>query len=415
MSSAIADEPKAVFLATMAREMHRAGIATDELETTLSSIASAIDLPAQIFALPTYITIAVGPDWRQQIALMRLPPGTVNLRRIALLNLIYADVRRGAIDYQEAIARIERLDRTWPGFSPLWQIPALLLVATGVAVVLGGGLREQIVAGGIGLVTGVLSAITRRFPVIAHLYEVLASFSSTLVFALFDHLFGSANVFISIIAGVVVVLPGYSLTLALSELANGNLVAGVARLGKVFSTLLALGCGALLGFAIVGPSLLEGANVQTEPVPFAGWVIAAILMSVGFSINLDARARDFVWVFASSVVALGTSHLLAMTPVHVVNAFVSAFVCGIVASLGARLLRIPQPVMLVPALLVLVPGSLSYESILFAFHSNINTALASAVNAVSQAVLIVAGLLLSQILLPTSPLRVTRKIQNVPS
>ncbi|MGB8796873.1 MAG: hypothetical protein WCC70_04900, partial [Candidatus Aquilonibacter sp.] len=50
--SAIADDPKAVFLATMARELHQAGVATDTLEETLADVASAIGLTTQIFALP---------------------------------------------------------------------------------------------------------------------------------------------------------------------------------------------------------------------------------------------------------------------------------------------------------------------------------------------------------------------------
>lgn len=57
--SAIADDPKAVFLATVARELHQAGVATDTLEETLGDIASSIGLTTQIFALPTQITIAV--------------------------------------------------------------------------------------------------------------------------------------------------------------------------------------------------------------------------------------------------------------------------------------------------------------------------------------------------------------------
>ena len=89
----------------------------------------------------------------------------------------------------------------------------------------------------------------------------------------------------------------------------------------------------------------------------------------------------------------------------VLVAFASAFVCGIVANLGARFLRVPQPVMLVPALLVLVPGSLSYESVLFAFQQNIGSALPLAANAIVNAILLVAGLLLSQMVFPSTTLR----------
>jgi len=96
-----------------------------------------------------------------------------------------------------------------------------------------------------------------------------------------------------------------------------------------------------------------------------------------------------------------------------VAAFGAAFICGIVANLGARYLRIPQPVMLVPALLVLVPGSLSYESVLFAFQQNITTSLTFASNAAFAAVELVAGLLLSQLLFPTTVLRLQGGIGRV--
>jgi uncharacterized membrane protein YjjP (DUF1212 family) len=403
--SEIADDPKAVFFATMARALHRAGIATDSLEETLEGVAAAIGLQVQIFALPTNVTIAIGDDYHQQTVMLRMNPYRVNLRRISLLNVIYDDLRMGRIDYYEASRLLGDLDAFAPGFSPWLQIPSLTCIAAGVAVLLGGGLREICVAAIIGIAIGTISAFGTKQPIVERLFEVIAAFAGTLIVAGFTKLFGPTNIYISIVAGVVVVLPGYSLTLALHELANHNLVAGVARLGKVLSTLLALGCGALLGFTVVGPSLLQAGDVHAHPVGATYWFVAVILLSAGISIELDARARDFFWVFASSFVAILTSHVFGSLPVHQVAAFASAFICGLVANLGARYLRVPQPIMLVPALLVLVPGSLSYESVLFAFQQNVNTALTFAANAVTAAILLVAGLLLSQLVFPSSPLR----------
>jgi uncharacterized membrane protein YjjP (DUF1212 family) len=390
----------------MARELHQAGVATDSLEETLTEIAHAIGLSTQIFALPTQITIAVGPSWNQNIVLMRLEPGNVSLRKLTRLNEIYDRLRSGAIDYREAAVEVSTLDTRWPRMNILWQIPALALVAAGVAILLGGGWRELTVATCIGLVTGVIAAVADRHALVARLFEVLAAFTGTLIVALFMRLFGPTNIYISIVAGVVVLLPGYSLTLALHELANSNLVAGVARLGKVISTLFALGCGALLAFALIGPSLMQTGDVQPHAVAARLWAVAALLMAIGLSIDLDAQLRDFVWVFAAAFVALLTSHVLGSTPLHEISAFLSALICGLVSSLGARVLRIPPAVMLVPALLVLVPGSLSYESVLFAFQHNISTAFTFAANAAFAAVQLVAGLLLSQLLFPTSALQI---------
>ncbi len=406
--SAIADDPKAVFVATMARELHRAGVATDALEETLTDIAATIGLTMQVFALPTQITIAVGPNWNQKLAMLRLPPGRVNLRRLAVLNGIYDDLRAGRIDYREASVAVSNVDRRWPGRNAAWEIPALTLLAVGVAILLGGGARELIVAGCIGFFTGIVSAVAERVPIVARLFEAIAAFAATLIVAAFSRIFGPTNIFISIVAGVVVLLPGYSLTLALHELANGDLVAGMARLGRVLSVLLELGCGAFLGFAVIGPSLLQTGDVTPHAVPGHLWILASVLMAVGISIDLDSRARDFVWVFAACFVALLTSHLLGGTQVHSISAFISAFLCGIVANVGARVLRLPQPLMLVPALLVLVPGSLSYESVLFAFQHNISSAFTFASNATFAAIQLVAGLLLSQLVFPAKTLQVHR-------
>jgi uncharacterized membrane protein YjjP (DUF1212 family) len=397
-----------VFLATMASELHQAGVATDTLEETLGDIASAIGLTTQIFALPTQITIAVGPRWNQKLVLLRLDPARVNLRKLSLLNAIYEDLRAGKIDYREASALVSSIDTHWPGRNVAWEIPALALVAVGVAILLGAGPREMTVAGAIGLFTGVISAIAERVPIVARLYETMAAFAAALIVAMFSRLFGPTNIYISIVAGVVVLLPGYSLTLALHELANADLVAGVARLGRVLAVLLELGCGAFLGFAVIGPSLLQTGDVTPHAVPSHLWIIASVLMAVGISIDLDSRPRDFVWVFAAGFVALLTQHLLGGTQVHQISAFLSAFLCGIVANLGARILRLPQPLMLVPALLVLVPGSLSYESVLFAFQHNISSALTFASNAAFAAVQLVAGLLLSQLIFPAKALQAQR-------
>ncbi len=404
--SAIADDPKAIFLGTMARELHRSGVATDGLEETLGDIAETIGLTVQIFALPTQITIAVGPMWNQRIVLLRLPPGRVNLRRLSLLNSIYDKLRAGEIDYREASVQVSNIDRRWPGRNALWEIPALTLLAVGVAILLGGGARELTVAGCIGLFTGIISAIADRVPIVARLFEAIAAFAATLIVAAFSKIFGPTNIYISIVAGVVVLLPGYSLTLALHELANNELVAGMARLGRVLSVLLELGCGAFLGFAVIGPSLLRTGDVMPHAVAGRWWILAVALMTAGISIDLDTPLRDVVWVFASSFVALLTSHLLAGTHVQPISAFLSAFFCGVVANVGARVLRVPQALMLVPALLVLVPGSLSYESVLFAFQHNISSAVTFGINATFAAVQLVAGLLLSQLVVPAKALQV---------
>lgn len=405
--AAIQDDPKAIFLARTAQELHRAGVASDQLEVTLTSISAALGLRAEIFALPTNVMLAIGPRYAQQIVMLRMSPGRVDLRRLALLNEIFDELQGGRIGLEGANERLRGLDALCPPPPVVLSVAALASVAVGVAVLLGGGVNELIVAALIGASTGVLSFFTRRNAVMDRLFEVFAAFFATLIVAAYTHYVTPVNLYISIVSGVVVLLPGYSLTLALHELANQGLIAGTARLGRVFAILLALGCGAFLGFAVVGSIFASTANVHPQPVGPAFWAAAILLLSFGLSVDLNARFRDFTWVFLASIVALGTSYLASKVPgAHQVAPFLASLVCGLVANGGAKFLRVPQPVFLIPALHVLVPGSLSYQSVLWVVADNNYADAASlAAHALVAAVLIVAGLLLSQLIVPGAPLR----------
>lgn len=406
--AAIHEDPKAIFVVQMARELHRAGVASDQLERTLGSIGEALDLQVEIFALPTNVMLAIGPRYAQQIVMLRMSPGRVNLRKLAVLNEIFDELQSGRIDLQRASAEVRDLDKKCPPPPAFRSIAALASIAVGIAVLLGGGVHELIVAALIGVSTGILFFFTARNAMMDRLFEVFAAFVATLIVAAYTHYAHPVNIYISVVAGVVVLLPGYSLTLALHELANQGLVAGTARLGRVFAILLSLGCGAFLGFAVVGSIFAHTADVQPHPVGTAFWIVAILLLSFGLSVDLDARFRDFAWVLLASIVALGTSYAFSTVPgAHEVAPFLASLTCGLVANGGAKFLRVPQPVFLIPALHVLVPGSLSYQSVLWVVSAkNYQDAATLAVNALIAAVLIVAGLLLSQLLVPAEPLRV---------
>jgi len=406
-SAYLGDDPKAVFVTQLARELHRAGVASDQLERTILSAARVLGLQVEILSHPTDVMIAIGPRYSQQIVMLRLDPGRVNLRKLAFLNELFDRLQAGTIALPQAVEQLREIDALCPPPPALVTILGLSGVAVGVAVLLGGGVNEIVVAAFIGAATGVLSYLAGRSGIVNHLFEVIAAFVATIAVAAYSHWISPVNLYVSIVAGVVVLLPGYSLTLALNELANQDLIAGTARLGRVLAILLSLGCGAFLGLAVAGTAFTHTAEVRPHPIPAGYWAAAMVLLSAGLSVDLDARLRDFAWVFLSCLVALGTTYALRNASAHQVAPFIAALVCGLVANGGARFLRVPQPVLLVPAIHVLVPGALSYQSVLWIVSAhNYEDAATLAANAVIAAILIVAGLLLSQLIVPGAPLRV---------
>lgn len=386
-------------LLALGRGLHQAGFPTDSLEQTLREVAGACGIALQVNVLPTSLTLAVGSGFSQQLVILRLEPGKLHLRKLALLDGVVRALRRGR-EPGQALAHVTAIDTAVQPDPPLLTIAAYALLACGTALLLGGGNAEVLVSGLVGLAIGAIAAVGQRSLRVDRVFEVLAAFIATVIVGLWESYVGPIALYVVLIAGIVQLLPGYSLTTALGELANRNLVSGTARLGGVFVTLLSLGCGFALGAGLMRNAVLNGPTVSPGHTTPGSLVISAVLMALGIALILHARYRDAGWIVASCLATIALAHWLPALGVTEASPFATAFVIGLVTTLAARYLRIPQAVVLVPGLLVLVPGSLSYESLLYVFQADATDALSLGTRALLSAILIVAGFLTSQLLTP---------------
>ena len=395
---AVAGDSEAALVIALGRAYHQSGVPSDQLEALMHAIADALGLELQVTALPTSITAAIGVAERQNVVLLRLEPGVIDLRRLAMLNAVYERILHHRIDANRVLAEVDAIANIRHTTSPAATILAYTALSLGVGIILGGGRNEIFASGAIGLGTGTLSVFARVVPTIDRLFEVFAAFLATAIVTLYAHTVHALNVYVPLVAGVVQLLPGFQLTAALHELAFRNLVAGTARLGSVFMTILTLGSGFALGIAVVGTSALHMAPRATMmPLSWIAIGLAVLGVATGIAILENARLVDYPLVFGSCAVAEVAYRLFALLPAHQVATFGSAFVVGIVTALGAKYARIPQAVLLFPGLLVLVPGALSYESILYILQSDAADAAAIAVSSAIGAVEIVMGVLLAQL------------------
>ena len=397
MREIVADEPRTALVIAIGRAFHQSGMPSDQLEAVMHRTAAALDLELQVTALPTSITAAAGPANAQRVVLLRLEPGAIDLRRLALLNILYDRILAGAISTRQALTDVGRIVAATRAIAPVRTLAAYCALSVGVSIVLGGHLDEGIVSATIGLAVGATSIAARYADTIDRLFEVLAAFLATVIVSMYAGHLSPLAVYVPLVAGVVAVVPGWQLTAALHELAYRNLVAGTARLGSVFMTLISLGCGFALGIAVVGPGALHVSRIAYAPVPWYALVAAVLGIAIGIGVLQHTRPIDVPWLLASCGTAEIAYRIFANSPAYQVATFGAAVTVGILANALARFARVPQAVLLIPGVIIIVPGALSYESILFILQSDAADAGAIALNAVIGAVEIVAGLLLSQL------------------
>jgi uncharacterized membrane protein YjjP (DUF1212 family) len=350
---------------------------------------------AQFFSTPTSIMFAFGELEHQETHLLRLAPAGPNIGRLSKLDRVVADVLDGSISTPEALVRVERIEAEPSPYSAFVTILAFGLGSAGIARFLGGGVTEIAVGGFLGMITGSLEALARGGRRIARVYEPLAAFAAAFIATCVAALLGPYATSTAILAGIIALLPGLVLTNAVRELAERHLASGTARLAGATMNLLGLIFGVLLGSR--SAAALFGAARELTPAALPWWTIAIAILATGvsFVVILKAEPRDTAWIVLASAV----SYLLASTTVRTAGTelglFIAAMFDGVAATLWGRWRDRPQSVVLVPAILMLVPGSVGFRSLNSLLERNVIAGVQTAFTMALAATALSAGLLVA--------------------
>jgi uncharacterized membrane protein YjjP (DUF1212 family) len=359
------------FILQLARQLHQHGTPAHRLEATLAVLARRLGVRAEFFSTPTSIMVGIGDLEQQRVHLLRVEPGEPNLGHLAQLGEIVRQVMDGEITPAEGLRRIEVMDAAPPAY-PRWLVlSAFVLASAAIACFLEVRLGDLVVASLLGLVTAVTALTASRWESTRPVTEPLAAFVvSALAFAL-DGLLGTRTGYATSLAGLAILLPGLTFTVALTELSTRHLASGTARLSGAIVTFLGLGFGLALGAKAGGAAgdalghlvpAMQGA-LSRSPLPdWTEWA-ALLVAPLAFTILLSARRQDAPLIVIACAAAYVTSKLAGAAVGEELGAFLGAFVVSAGSNVLARARRRVAMVTQVPGLLILVPGSIGFRSV----------------------------------------------------
>lgn len=388
------------FLATAARLLHRSGAPTDRIESVLMAGAARLGVRLQVLATPTAVELAFGRA-RQRSVLIRGDAGSASLARLVAIEQVLARVGRGLVGAGEGRRELLAIASQPPLHGPLGQLLAHALLAGSAAASLGGGVLEVLLSAALGLALGLLAHAGRP---LASLHAPLATFVAALLGQGLAHMLPGVDGGRVGLAGVIVLLPGLSVTLALGELATRHLVAGTARLAGAVTSLLTMAFGLALAQRLLAlghpPVLLELDPRWTAPLPELARAAALVLAPLGACVLFEARWRELPIATVASLAGVAAVSLGAEPLGPELAAFVGALVVALTGNAYARATGLPSAVVLLPGLLTLVPGSVGFRSML-AFLAGAPTAgIDAAFRMTLIAVSLVAGVLAANVLVP---------------
>lgn len=388
----------------LGRALHEAGFPTPQLEAALGRVASRLGLVAQVFATPTSLFCAFGAGSEQRTHLERVEPAGFDLGRLARLDDLVDRLAGGRVDAKAAPRELAAIAAAGSPYPPALELLCWGLSSAATALFLGGGVREATVGGAIGLAVGLLSrlagsALGRRGlfePVAAALAAALATAVATL--------WAPLSVYVATLAGIIFLIPGFTLTVALSELALRHLSSGTARFASALVVFLTVTFGTAVGGRL-GALLVGGAPVAAIPAGSPPWAEAVALLVAPLALTVLFRAplRDAPWIVVVGFLGYQGGRLGGEWLSPELGMFLGALAVGLASGLFERLTGRPAAIPLVPSILLLVPGSIGYRSLASLLERDVLFGIETAFRMLLIAVSLVAGLLVGQAVTAHTP------------
>ena len=393
------------FVVELAGRLHAYGTTAHRLEGSVMAVATKLGLECGAWSNPTGMILSFGEAGRGRrdtVRVVRLPPGETDLYKLCEVDRIAEAVMSGELDLEAGHATLRALDR--PGS---WRGRLIAILAFGLSAAAVAGLwrlpwLDIATAGVTGLLMGVLDWATRDRPRLKEASDAIAAMFAGLVAVLVATYVGALNLNTVIISSLIVLMPGMSLTNAVNELTNQNLVSGTARFAGAMTTLLKLAIGMMVALTAADMIGLHPAVRALRPQ--SDWVeaLALLLGTYAFAVLFRTNRRDYPLVMLSAAMGYLISKIASDAWDNTVGIFLAALAMTAAGNAYARWFNRPGALVRLPGIIMLVPGSASLRGLLAVVQEqSMEAGQAAMVAALNILLALVAGLLFGNILIPT--------------
>jgi uncharacterized membrane protein YjjP (DUF1212 family) len=397
------------FLTELARRLHIAGVSSQRLEGAVRATAKALHVNAEVWSTPTGLLLSLSDadvlHGTQQTRVLRLEPGSIDLRALVQLDRIADDVIAGTLSVEKAWETMRALDRRPQQGAALQVIGAFGLASAAVAGLLGTGWLDIAVAGVLGLIIGWLSVLSASRPHLSAASEAVAAIVATTLATAFAHFVAPISLQTVIVAALIVLMPGLTLSTAVTELATQQLVTGTTRFAGALTVLLKLTFGSVAATQVLTAIGWTVRSAPTVALPQIVEVVAAVAAAGSFAILFRASRRDVPLVMGSAILGyvltrVAGSWLGFADGTFAGGVFFASLTMAALSNLYGRTFGRPGALVRLPGIMLLVPGSVGFRALGFVMEKDYAVGFDTLVAVLSALLALTAGLLFGALLVP---------------
>jgi len=386
------------FIIKLMHSLHRYGTPSHLLETGMTELTRLLGLDGRFFSLPTGVFASLekpGDPSSRHVEIIRIEQTELDLGKMSDVAQVGNAVLQRAMTIEEGSQRLDEILAAPPRYGALVTTIAFAATSAVAGRFFGAGLREVLLSLATGLAVGLLTLSIQRAPAIARIFEVVSGILVSFIAVVGASLIGGVSIPIVTVAGLIVLVPGLTLTIAISEIAQRSLVSGTSRLLGAVVVFLMLGFG-VAGGGQLG-ALIVGQVADRAPVALPLWTeaLAVLTATVTLTVLMRAPIRDLGAIMFVSVCTYVTVRAVSPYAGPELGVCCGAIVAGALSNLHARHWNRPAGLTRLPALMLLVPGGLGFTGIASLLKEDIIHGMTTAFSVALISVSLVVGLIVS--------------------
>ncbi len=384
------------FIIKLGLAAHNYGSTSAGLETYLTRLTSTLGYHGTFTSTPNEVIFAFQEkeDQWQKLHLVTKPGTGSDLDKLARVGDIVASVEAEEISISDASVRLDEIAKTAPPWGKIANLLSYAFCGWGLAILFGGGWIDALVATFLSvLVYGMVLFAQRQDARMADWLPLYSAFVVAVLAAMMKIGIPELNIFTVILSSIAVLLPGYTVTLGVIELVSQDVVSGTTNLMNGLVYLVKQILGSWLGVGLVSALLTIPIGAAGTPVNSAWLWLFMPLVIAALGFIFQTNPRDFLWVCVGCAVAYGGIVLGSAVVSDNLGTLMGTIFTVIFANLWARSTNRPVTIVLLPAIVLLVSGSIGFRGLAAIVEGQTFTGLQEFFQMFVVALLIVGGLL----------------------
>lgn len=348
------------FIVQLGKALHTYGVPSYKSQIYLNEIAEKKGIKGSFMDLPTWINyVFYEEDEHTYNYVECIPPGELNLGALSRIVEITNNVQSNELSFADAKVEIERIKTERLGYGKITEMLAYMVSAGAFSIILDTSWASAITATFIGAIIYLFTLLGNRSGYIKSIMESLVAFTSTIITGLLAMKFQQINISLTILASIIVFIPGLSITTALEEITSKSLVSGTAKLFDALVSLFKQFFGVVLGLAVLSIFYELEPNKVINDIPL--WVdyFAVLLLALGLLPVFKVRPKDLLFCVIAGFASYFTAVALDFTGI-LMSIFVGTIVAVVISKIFSKITQTPKLVYLIPGLIMLVPGSKAF-------------------------------------------------------